>query len=196
MRKARRAFIMILLVGMSAALTWAAPATGDSAAPPQPARRVKVLFLGDDGHHVPLERCRQVYSLLGQHHIDLTYTDHLADLNPATLGRYDVLLLYANWERIAPEQQSALIDYVESGHGFAVIHCGSYCFLNSPKITAMIGGRFKSHQNRHVQGNHRRSESSDRKRFEADRKLGRNLRSRDAQRKGPHGPFVSNRGRS
>jgi putative membrane-bound dehydrogenase-like protein len=77
--------------------------------------------------------------------VDLTYTQDLADLNPETLGRYDVLLLYANWTRISPSQEKTLIDFVESGHGLATIHCGSYCFLNSPKITAMIGGRFKSH---------------------------------------------------
>lgn len=106
---------------------------------------VSVLFLGDNGHHVPLERCRQVYSELGQHNIDVTYTDRLSDLNPQTLGRYDVLLLYANWPTISKSQEKALLDYVEGGHGFAVIHCGSYCFLNSPKITALIGGRFKSH---------------------------------------------------
>jgi putative membrane-bound dehydrogenase-like protein len=106
---------------------------------------VKVLFLGDTGHHQPVERARDVYSLLGRHGVDLTYTQDLADLNPDTLSRYDVLLLYANWTKIEPDQEKALIAFVESGHGLATIHCGSYCFLNSPKITAMIGGRFKSH---------------------------------------------------
>lgn len=116
-------------------------ARGDEVAP----RRVKVLFLGDDGHHQPLERCRDVYTEMAIRGIDLTYTDNLDDLNPRTLGRYDVLLLYANWTRISPGQEQALLDYVEGGHGFAPIHCASYCFLNSPKITAMIGARFKSH---------------------------------------------------
>ena len=108
-------------------------------------RRVKVLFLGDDGHHQPLERCRDVYSVLAKRGIDLTYTDNLSDLNPRTLGLYDVLLLYANWTTISPEQEKALLEYVESGHGFAPIHCASFCFLNSPKITALVGARFKSH---------------------------------------------------
>ncbi|HZL35005.1 MAG TPA: PVC-type heme-binding CxxCH protein [Tepidisphaeraceae bacterium] len=120
-------------------------AKGVSQARAQGLPHVKVLFLGDNGHHVPLVRCRQVYSELARQNIDITYTDNLADLNPQTLGRYDTLLLYANWETISREQEKALLDYVEGGHGFAVIHCGSYCFLNSPKITALIGGRFKSH---------------------------------------------------
>jgi putative membrane-bound dehydrogenase-like protein len=123
----------------------ASTARADAPADPSAPRRVKVLFLGDNGHHQPMERCRQVYSILGQHGIDLTYTDRMADLNPATLGGYDVLMLYANVTKIATEQEKALLEFVESGHGFAVIHCGSYCFLNSAKITAVIGGRFKSH---------------------------------------------------
>ena len=49
------------------------------------------------------------------------------------------------FEQIAPEQEQALLEYVAAGHGFAPIHCGSYCFLNSPKITALTGARFKSH---------------------------------------------------
>lgn len=113
--------------------------------PGQGPRRIKVLFLGDRGLHQPRERARQVYSPLGRHGIDLTYTENVGDLNPTTLARYDVVLLYANIERIAPDQEKALLDYVENGGGFVPVHCGSFCFLNSPKITAMTGARFKSH---------------------------------------------------
>jgi putative membrane-bound dehydrogenase-like protein len=109
-------------------------------------RRVKVLFLGDTGHHDPLVRCRQIYSVLAKRGVDLTYSQNLDDLTAENLDRFDVLLLYANWTSIKPPQEKALIDYVESGHGFAPIHCGSYCFLNSRKITDIIGGRFKSHR--------------------------------------------------
>lgn len=118
----------------------AAPATLPAAP-----RRVKVLWLGDNGHHKPLERARQIYSALARRGVDLTYTDDVASLNPQNLARYDALLLYANIERIAPAQEQALLDYVASGKGFVPLRCGSYCFLNSPKITALVGGRFKSH---------------------------------------------------
>ena len=110
-----------------------------------PARRVKVLWLGDDGHHVPLERARQTVTYLAQHGIDVTYTDHMSDINPKTLALYDTLMVYANITRISPEQEQAILDYVAAGHGYAPIHCGSYCFLNSQKLTALTGGRFKSH---------------------------------------------------
>jgi putative membrane-bound dehydrogenase-like protein len=139
-RKFRASFVFSLAIILLGAAT--PPARGDDPAGP---RRVKVLFLGDHGHHEPLERARQAYSPLGRHGIDVVYTDQVTDLNPTTLGRYDVLLLYANIEKIAPDQEKALLDFVEQGHGYAVIHCGSYCFLNSPKLTAVTGARFKSH---------------------------------------------------
>ena len=135
--------LIITAVGGAVALTHAQQEANDDVPAP---RRVKVLFLGDTGHHEPLTRCRQIYSVLGKRGIDLTYSQDLNDLTPQNLDRFDVLLLYANWTRISPEQEKALIDYVESGHGFAPIHCGSYCFLNSRKITDIIGGRFKSHR--------------------------------------------------
>ncbi len=109
------------------------------------ARRVRVLFLGDQGHHTPLERARQLFGVMGQRGIDLTYTENLADLNAKTLGQYDCLFVYANIASVSKDQEQAILDYVESGHGFAPIHCGSACFGNSDKLIALMGGRFKSH---------------------------------------------------
>ena len=83
--------ILIASLGLKSARVDAADTSSNSSG--SVARRVKVLFLGDNGHHVPLERCRDAYSLLGKRGIDLVYTDDLNDLNPSTLGRYDVLLL-------------------------------------------------------------------------------------------------------
>ena len=108
-------------------------------------RRLKVLFLGDNNHHRPLDRCRQVFADLARRGIDLTYTDDVNDLNPQKLSGYDSLLLYANIERISPEREKALLDYVAGGGGFVPVHCGSFCFLNSRAVTDLTGGRFKSH---------------------------------------------------
>ena len=90
----------------------------------------------------------------------LTYTDQLSDLNPATLARYDALVIYANHTRISPEQEKALLDYVESGHGLVPIHCASFCFLNSPKYIELVGGQFKSHGTGRFQGNDREQRTS------------------------------------
>src|SRR5712691_5514270 len=79
---------------------------------------IKLLFLGDNGHHRPAERFRQLRPVLAARGIDMTYTDKVEALNPKTLAAYDGLIVYANTTAIAPEQEKALLDFVESGNGF------------------------------------------------------------------------------
>src|SRR5216683_1503656 len=112
------------------------------AADPKP---IKILFLGDTGHHQPRERFAQLQPVLAKRGIELTYTDQVADLNPKTLFAYDGLVIYANTTKIAPEQEKALLDFVEGGKGFIPLHCASYCFLNSDKYIDLVGAQFKSH---------------------------------------------------
>ncbi|SEJ62317.1 putative membrane-bound dehydrogenase domain-containing protein [Dyadobacter koreensis] len=109
-------------------------------------RRIEVLFLGDTiGHHKSSERAPQIMAALGPKGINFTYTDDLNDLNPETLNKYDALMLYANWDSIAPQQAKALLDYVASGKGFIPVHCASYCFRNNPEVVKLIGGQFWRH---------------------------------------------------
>ena len=108
--------------------------------------KLNILFLGDNGHHQPALRFRQLAPVMAARGIDLTYTDKADALNPKTLAGYDGLVVYANTTTITPEQEKALLDYVEGGKGFIPLHCASYCFLNSPKYIALVGGQFKSHQ--------------------------------------------------
>ncbi|MBI1904243.1 MAG: ThuA domain-containing protein, partial [Planctomycetia bacterium] len=107
--------------------------------------RIKVLFLGDNGHHRPKDRFAQLQPVLKERGIDLTYTDKVDDLNSKTLAEYDGLAIYANTERISPEQEQALLDYVAGGKGFIPIHCASYCFLNSDKYVELVGAQFQRH---------------------------------------------------
>ncbi len=108
-------------------------------------RRLEVLFLGDNGHHRPIDRVPAIMEALGSKGINFTYTDKLNDLNPETLGKYDALMLYANWDSIAPTQANALLDFVAQGKGFLPIHCASYCFRNNPEVVKLIGGQFWRH---------------------------------------------------
>ncbi len=108
-------------------------------------RRLEVLFLGDKGHHRPVDFVPTLMEAMGSKGINFTYTDKLADLNPLTLGKYDALLLYANWDSIAPAQANALLDFVAGGKGFLPIHCASYCFRNNPEVVKLIGGQFWRH---------------------------------------------------
>jgi putative membrane-bound dehydrogenase-like protein len=109
------------------------------------ASTLRVLFLGDNGHHRPADRFKQLQPVLAKKGIELEYTEKLEDLNSAKLARYDALAIYANWTRIAPEQEQAMIEFVERGGGLVPLHCASYCFLNSPKYTELVGAQFKSH---------------------------------------------------
>ncbi|HUE73679.1 MAG TPA: hypothetical protein VMP01_22565, partial [Pirellulaceae bacterium] len=73
------------------------------------AEPAKLLFLGDNGHHRPAARFRQLQPVMKARGIELTYTDKLDDLNAANLAKYDGLVVYANQERISPEQEKALL---------------------------------------------------------------------------------------
>lgn len=117
-------------------------ATSIRADEPKP---LKVLFLGDNGHHRPLERHRQLQPVLAGRGIDLVYTDKVETLDPKILAGYDALVIYANTTKITPDQEKALVDFVEGGKGFVPLHCASYCFLNSPKYIDLVGAQFKSH---------------------------------------------------
>ena len=108
--------------------------------------RIKVLFLGDNGHHKPIERAADLLAPLARAGIDMAYTDDLNDLNSENLARYDGLIIYANHTKISPEQETALLAFVENGKGLIALHCASYCFLNSPKYISLVGGQFESHK--------------------------------------------------
>src|SRR5439155_2557256 len=116
--------------------------------PPAPAQgptTIKILFLGDKGHHQPELRFKTLEPVLAARGIQLTYVGSANALTAETLAKYDGLMIYANIEKITPEQEKALLDYVEGGKGLIALHCASYCFLNSPKYIALVGGQFKSH---------------------------------------------------
>ena len=109
-------------------------------------RRLEILFMGDKvGHHKPAERVPQIMAALGPKGFNFTYTDDLEDLNPETLAKYDALLLFANWDSIAPQQATSLLDFVASGKGFIPVHCASFCFRNNPEVVKLIGGQFWRH---------------------------------------------------
>ena len=122
-------------------------------------RRLEILFLGDNGHHRPIERVPTLMAALGSKGINITYTDKLEDLNLKNLNKFDALMIYANWDNITPEAEKDLLAYVASGKGIIPVHCASYCFRNSAEYVKMVGGQFWKHtmdsiQTQTVQPNH------------------------------------------
>jgi len=106
---------------------------------------LKLLFSATTGITRPNERFRQLQPVLAKRGIAVEYTDKADALNPATLAKYDGLILYANIDEITPKQESALLDYVAYGKGFIPLHCASYCFRNSSKVVDLIGAQFLRH---------------------------------------------------
>ncbi len=116
-----------------------------SASADQP-RRIKVLLLGDNGHHQPAARAQQLIPVMFRRGIDVIYTDNIAvALSAETLRDYDCLAVFANIDAITPAQEKALLDFVEGGKGFVPIHSASYCFRNATKVVQLTGAQFLKH---------------------------------------------------
>jgi uncharacterized protein len=138
MKKITPLFAGLAVVLFGVALTPAASAAATDVP-------IRVLFLGDRAGHRPAERFAQLQPVLTPRNIELTYTESMADLNPTNLARFDVLMIYANITRIAPEPEQAMLDFVAAGGGLAPIHCASYCFHNSSNYIALVGAQFQRH---------------------------------------------------
>lgn len=109
------------------------------------APRLRVLLLGDNGHHQPTQRSKELLPVLAKDGIDLYYTDDRDDLNDAELARYDALMLYNNHLTVSDPQIAALLKFVQQGHGLVVLHCASASFQNSEEFIRLVGAAFKSH---------------------------------------------------
>ncbi len=110
------------------------------------ARRVEILFLGHTStHHDSGRFAPMLKTALAQYGFNFSYTTDPADLNAANLAKYDALMVYANHEKITPDQEKALVDFVAGGKGFLPIHSASFCFQNSPAYIALVGGQFQRH---------------------------------------------------
>ena len=105
--------------------------------------QLRVLFLGDNDIHKPIERFNIVKPVLAKQGIEVVYTDDMRDISAAKLAGFDALAIYANITEIAPAQETALLEFVEGGGGLVAIHCAS--FLNSPKYVRLVGAKFESH---------------------------------------------------
>ena len=110
--------------------------------------RIKVLLLGDrTGHHRPDAFATTLMPPLAEQGIDVTFTRDIADINPTKLAGFDCLAICNHDSGDLPaDAEAAMIGYVEAGHGLVAIHCASNIFRNSLRYTALVGGRFKSHQ--------------------------------------------------
>ncbi|KAA5541727.1 PVC-type heme-binding CxxCH protein [Adhaeribacter rhizoryzae] len=109
-------------------------------------RRAEILFLGHTSkHHDSGKYAPWLATSLFNSGINITYTVNLQDLNTENLAKYDGLIIYANHDNLAPDQEKALQAFVEGGKGLIPLHSASGCFKNSDWYIQTIGGQFKSH---------------------------------------------------
>jgi putative membrane-bound dehydrogenase-like protein len=106
---------------------------------------LRILFLGDNGHHRPEERLQQVLPFFAERGIHFHYTDRQDDLNLKKLRRYDALMIYGNRSNLTQNQETALLTYINEGGGLVTVHSGSGNFKNSDAYVSLVGGSFKSH---------------------------------------------------
>ncbi len=106
---------------------------------------LRVLFLGDRGHHKPAERFAELEPVLAARGIDLDYTENLGDITAAGLADYDALAVYANIEALTPAAEAAIVEYIRGGKGLVPLHCASFCFQNSPAWIDLVGAQFQKH---------------------------------------------------
>lgn len=107
-------------------------------------RRLEVLFLGDTGHHDPIERYRVIKQVLGPQGFNLSYVDDLDKITRNNLDLYDALIVYANHEK--EEVPKAILPWVKDGGALVALHCAAGNFHPSKEWFDLIGGRFKSHE--------------------------------------------------
>ena len=125
--------ICLFLMCLSVSAAWAKAAD------------LNLLFIGDNGPHQPARRFQELAPALEQRGIVLKYTDHMDDVNPETLAKFDGVVLYANIDRIDEAPAKALLDYVAGGKGFVPLHCATFCWRNNKDIVALMGGQFQRH---------------------------------------------------
>ncbi|GEM_PF-530890 len=156
-RRFRRPIHLVLLTAACvAAMTVAAlgPAWTARAAAPQQTpstggegRPLRLLFLGhEQRNHNSHELFPLLAAPLARMGIHLTHVDTPAEaLDPERLQYYDGLVIYGNHMEITPEQEDALVSFVEGGKGLVAIHSASYMFIKAPRYIPLVGGQFLRH---------------------------------------------------
>src|SRR4051794_35596830 len=85
--------------------------------------RLKLLLLGDRGHHRPDAFAKVIGEALGKSGIDATFTVDVAELTPENLAKYDALMIFRDSGDLPPKNEAALLEFVEGGRGLIPVHC-------------------------------------------------------------------------
>lgn len=117
----------------------------DAAEDTEAKNQLHILFLGDEGHHQPMERAQQIIPYLASRGIKVHYTEQQEKLNTESLNQFDSVIFYGNRSGLTNAQESALYHYVNEGGGVVAIHSASAMFPESDAFISLVGGAFKAH---------------------------------------------------
>jgi uncharacterized protein len=112
---------------------------------------INLLFIGhghregQGGYHLSHVNAPLLNEALGREMIFMDYRENLDLLTVDGLASVDAIMLYANYDVLAPEQEAALLGFVENGGAFLPIHSASASFGHSDVYVKLVGGRFQSH---------------------------------------------------
>src|SRR5918999_4281829 len=125
---------------LSAVVTLAVVSVAAQTRPPERTsaggRPLKGLFLGHDQErpHPTPALYHLLASPLARRGVQLTHVNTPAEaLSAQKLAHYDGLLIFGNHKSIAPEQEKALVDFVEAGKGLIALHSASEMFADSAR---------------------------------------------------------------
>ena len=131
------AALLLLLAGVKASTT-------DGQSPSSSAARpLKLLLLGDAvGTHQSADLYAAIAAGLARRGIQLTNASTPAEaLAPQVLADYDALLIYGDHTTITPEQERALVAFVEGGKGVVALNAAIGMFPSSAPYATLLGAR-------------------------------------------------------
>jgi putative membrane-bound dehydrogenase-like protein len=116
--------------------------TTQAQAPASAGRPLKVLLLGQEQEtHSAATFYQAIAPTLARNGIQLTPVLSPAALVADRLKYYDALMIYGNHATLSPEQEKALVDFVENGNGLVALHSASEMFGKSERYTTLIGAQ-------------------------------------------------------
>ncbi|MEO8593511.1 MAG: PVC-type heme-binding CxxCH protein [Candidatus Solibacter sp.] len=105
-------------------------------------RKMQVLILGNEGEtHAMENTVAEWVPSIAKEGVNVFYSISPADLNAQKLSKFDVLVLYANYDTLTPAQETAVNDFVNNGKGLMAIHHAAESFPRSTVYAKLIGGR-------------------------------------------------------
>ncbi|HET7218403.1 MAG TPA: PVC-type heme-binding CxxCH protein, partial [Vicinamibacterales bacterium] len=137
------AFSPRVTLPFSVAISGAAAMQAPSAARAAAGRPLKVLFLGQDQPaHGAGAVFQSLAAPLARRGIQLTpVLTPAAALAADKLAFYDALVIYGNHTALAPDQEKALLDFVDGGKGVIAIHSAAEMFGTSARYASLIGAQ-------------------------------------------------------